>query len=111
MKRCITQFSLLCCITLPAFAQNTAETSHASPLSSTSMARPQVTGEIRKIDSATGKLTIRHGDIPNLGMPGMTMVFGVATPALLNQIVVGSQVLFTADRIDGVLTVMSITPK
>jgi Cu(I)/Ag(I) efflux system protein CusF len=111
MKRVITLCSLLCSISLPALAQNAMETSPASTLSSSATARPQVTGEIRKVDSTTGKLTIRHADIPNLGMPGMTMVFSAATPALLNQVTVGSQVLFTADRIDGVLTVMSITVK
>lgn len=107
MKRFLISFSLLCGISLPALAQHAAET---APASSTSIARPQVAGEIRKIDSAAGKLTIRHADIPNLGMPGMTMMFA-ATPSLIDQVTVGSRVLFTADRIDGVLTLMSVTPQ
>jgi hypothetical protein len=32
---------------------------------------------IRKVDKASGKLTIKHGPINNLDMPGMTMVFQV----------------------------------
>ena len=32
-------------------------------------------GEIRKVDMDNKKLTIKHGEIKNLDMPGMTMVF------------------------------------
>jgi hypothetical protein len=39
---------------------------------------PKVDGEIRKVDTSTGKLTIRHAEIPNLQMGGMTMVFKAA---------------------------------
>ena len=31
-------------------------------------------GEIRKIDKAAAKITIKHGDIPSIEMPPMTMV-------------------------------------
>jgi len=34
-------------------------------------------GEVRKVDAAAGKLTIRHGPLENLGMGPMTMVFKV----------------------------------
>ena len=34
-------------------------------------------GEIRKVDMDNKKLTIKHGNIKNLDMPGMTMVFQV----------------------------------
>ena len=36
-------------------------------------------GEVRKVDAAAGKLTIRHGHLENLGMGPMTMVFKVKT--------------------------------
>lgn len=69
--------------------------------------RPQVDGEIRKVDAAAGKLTIRHGEIPNLQMPGMTMVFKAA-PELLGRAREGEKVSFTADRVDGALTVLTL---
>ncbi len=72
---------------------------------------PKVNGEIRKVDLDTGKLTIHHDAIPNLGMAGMTMVFRVTSPAMLAQLKSGDLVQFTADRIDGALTVTSIAPK
>lgn len=70
---------------------------------------PQAEGEVRKIDLATHKITLRHGDIPNLDMPPMTMVFKLADPALLDAVQVGDKVNFTADKVDGAYTVLSIT--
>ncbi|WP_432239348.1 copper-binding protein [Herbaspirillum robiniae] len=70
-------------------------------------ALPKVDGEIRKVDAAAGKLTIRHGEIPNLQMPGMTMVFRAA-PALLERAREGEKISFTVDRVDGALTVLSL---
>ena len=71
---------------------------------------PQVDAEVRKVDPATQKITLRHGDIPNIGMGAMTMVFRVKDPALLDQLKAGDRVRFTADTIDGALTVLSIAP-
>jgi len=64
--------------------------------------------EVRKVDVAAGKLTLRHGEIKNLGMPPMTMVFQVKDPAYLTQVKAGDRVNFTADKIKGAYTVMSI---
>ena len=63
------------------------------------------TGEIVKVDKANGKLTIKHGPLANLDMPGMTMVFKASSPAMLDQVQPGDQVRFVADKVDGVLTV------
>ena len=65
-------------------------------------------GEIRKIDTANGKLTIKHGPLDNLGMGAMTMVFAVKDPAMLSQVKVGDQIDFVADRVDGTLTVAKL---
>lgn len=65
-------------------------------------------GEIRKIDLAQGKLTIRHGDIKNLGMPGMTMNFKVQNPALLGTVQVGDQVQFVVERQTGGLVITEL---
>ncbi len=43
-------------------------------------------GEVRKIDKDAGKVTIRHGELKNLDMPPMTMVFRVKDPAMLEQL-------------------------
>jgi len=58
-----------------------------------------VQGEVRKIDEAAGKVTLKHGPIRNLGMDqGMTMVFRVTDPAMLRQVKVGDKVEFEAEQ-------------
>lgn len=71
-------------------------------------ALPVVTGTVTKIDAAQGKITIRHEEIPNLDMGNMTMVFKAANPDLLTQVKVGEAIRFTADRVNGQITVVSI---
>lgn len=65
-------------------------------------------GEIKKIDKEAGKLTIKHGELKNLGMPGMTMVFKVKDPAMLDNVKPGDKVRFLADKVGGALTVTTI---
>jgi Cu/Ag efflux protein CusF len=62
-------------------------------------------GEIKKIDAAAGKLTIKAGPIENLGMDAMTMVFNVKNPAMLSQVKVGEKIDFVAEEANGVVTV------
>ncbi len=47
---------------------------------------PEVEAEVRRIDQNAGKITLRHGNIPNLDMPPMTMVFQVEEKTLLDGI-------------------------
>ena len=65
-------------------------------------------GEVRKVDTAASKLTIKHGDIKNLDMPGMTMVFQVRDPTLLAKVKAGDAVRFHAERGDGTYIVTSL---
>ena len=67
-------------------------------------------GEIRKVDSAAKKITIKHGELKNLDMPAMTMVFQVKDPAMLNSVKAGDKVKFRADKINGAFTVIEIQP-
>jgi Cu/Ag efflux protein CusF len=67
-------------------------------------------GEVRKIDAENAKLTLRHGPIVNLDMPGMTMVFKAKPPELLHGLKVGDKVKFRAEEIDGTYTVTAIQP-
>ena len=55
-------------------------------------------GEIKKIDKDNKKLTIKHGDIKNLDMPGMTMVFKVKDPAMVDAVKVGDKVRFVVEN-------------
>ena len=67
-------------------------------------------GEIRKVDKDAKKITIKHGPIANLDMPGMTMVFQVKDPALLDRAKAGEKVRFAAEKIGGAYVVTRIEP-
>ncbi len=66
-------------------------------------------GDVTKVDQAAGKITLRHGPIKNLDMDSMTMVFRVADAAWLKTIKPGDRVKFEAERVNGQITVTSIT--
>lgn len=68
-------------------------------------------GEVRRIDAPNDKVTIKHGPIPNLQLPAMTLVFKVADPAMLKQIKPGDNVRFAADKINGQYTITAIQPR
>jgi Cu/Ag efflux protein CusF len=78
----------------------------ASSASSVDIAKAE--GEVRKVDKEAGKLTLRHGPISNLEMPEMTMVFRLVDPKLLDGLLPKQKVRFTAERLEGQLTVTSI---
>lgn len=80
---------------------------HAAHHAATAAA-PRSDGEVRKIDMAQAKVTLRHGPLQNLDMPPMTMVFKAADPKLLEGLKEGDKVKFTADKVNGVFTVTAI---
>ena len=67
-------------------------------------------GEVKKIDKDTRKITIKHGEIKNLDMPGMTMVFVVKDKALLDKLKAGDKVKFKVINDAGKFTVTEIAP-
>jgi Cu/Ag efflux protein CusF len=54
-------------------------------------------GVIKRVDAANGKLTIKHEDIKNLDMPGMTMVFTLHDKAAASQFAKGDAVKFAVE--------------
>ncbi|MFN3809041.1 MAG: copper-binding protein [Roseateles asaccharophilus] len=71
-------------------------------------AMPLVPGEVRKVDLAKGLVVLRHGDIPNLAMPPMTMGFDVADKKMLDGLKVGDKVQFQAEMVKGKATVTEL---
>jgi Cu(I)/Ag(I) efflux system protein CusF len=67
-------------------------------------------GEVRKIDKDAGKITIKHGDIKHMDMPGMTMVFVAKDKALLDKTSVGAKIQFMVTNENGQMTVTDIQP-
>ncbi|QHE85330.1 copper-binding protein [Hydrogenophaga sp. BPS33] len=73
-------------------------------------ALPPTDAEVRRVDTAAGKITLKHGEIKNLDMPPMTMVFQVRDPALLANVKAGDKVRVTVDKVNGAYTVMNLEP-
>lgn len=98
----------------PAMAMS--KVSSMAPADGTASPAPQMDangvemsdGEVKRIDKAAQKITLKHGEIKNLDMPGMTMVFRVKDPALLDKVKPGDKVKFSAADQGGALVVTAI---
>ncbi len=88
MKRWTTAAALLC----------TAIAAQAQPYD----------GEVTKIDKAQAKVTLKHGELKELGMPPMTMTFRIQAAQQLDALAVGDRVKFDAAKVDGAYTVTAI---
>lgn len=80
----------------------------ATPAAAAANSGEMADGEVRKIDKDAGKLTLKHGEIRNLDMPGMTMVFQVKESALLDKVKVGDKVRFRVEKAAGAYVVTAI---
>ena len=74
-------------------------------------AMPLVNAEVKKIDLEKRLIVLKHGDIPNLGMPAMTMGFDVANSKMLKSVKVGQKVKFQAEMVGGKATVTELKPR
>lgn len=101
MKKLILLMAALT-FTSPLYAQPAAPATAAASVMSD--------GVVRKIDTSNNKITLKHGPIVNLDMPGMTMVFRVQSPDLLKNIKEGDAVKFHVERVNGAMTVTAIQP-
>ena len=62
------------------------------------------------IDKELGKITIKHGAIKHMDMPGMTMVFLAKDKAMLEKVKAGDKVRFMVAYEGGKMTVTDIQP-
>ena len=67
-----------------------------------------VDGEVRKVDAAQQKITLKHAEIKALDMPAMTMVYRVKDASALGQLNPGDRVRFSVEKVDGAYTITSI---
>ena len=64
--------------------------------------------EVRKVDRDAAKITLRHGEIKNLDMPAMTMVFQVKDKGMLDKVKAGDKIRFAADKVGGAYVITRI---
>jgi len=67
-------------------------------------------GEVKKVDIEAGKVTIKHGEIKHMDMPGMTMVFTAKDKNLLGKVKPGDKVKFMVVNEGGKMVVTDIQP-
>ena len=67
--------------------------------------------EVRKVDKDAAKVTLKHGEIKNLDMPPMTMVFHVKDKKMLDTLKAGDKVRFKAVNEAGKYTATDIQVK
>ena len=65
-------------------------------------------GEVRKVDQAAGKVTIKHGPMPKFDMPAMTMVYRVKDKAVLEGLKPGDRIKFDVDGAGSEFTVLRL---
>lgn len=71
---------------------------------------PSVEGEVRRVDKVAGKITLRHGEIKQLEMPPMTMVFEVKDKTMLENVKAGDKVNFKVVSENGKMIVTELKP-
>lgn len=95
----------------PVFASGDHGHSHDGAVNTSTTPAKNATmseGQVEKVDKAQGKITLKHGPIENMGMPGMTMVFRVQDAGMLDQVKPGDNVRFQAEKMSGALTVTKL---
>ncbi|MDN7700333.1 MULTISPECIES: copper-binding protein [Burkholderia] len=64
--------------------------------------------EVKKVDAASGKITLKHGALENVGMPPMTMAFKAKDAAMLAHAHAGDKVKVRIEKVDGTLTIVKL---
>lgn len=95
---------LLLALSLPAYAQH----DHGSHQPAAAQNAPLSDGLVKKVDKAAGEVVIQHGQLDSIGMPPMTMAFGVADKSWLNKLKAGDKIRFTAVNEGGKYIVTTI---
>ena len=110
LKTCLLTLSIgaLSAVAFVADAQNKPAGTADKKAAASAATGDMVDGEVRKVDKDTRKITLKHGDIKNLDMPGMTMVFQVKDPGMLDQLKEGDKVRFKAEKAGGSIVVTEL---
>jgi Cu(I)/Ag(I) efflux system protein CusF len=110
MKKFIVGMALALGAAHVAYGQASAPADPAGHAAHHPAEADQTDGEVRRIDKAAGKITLRHGEIKSLDMPPMTMVFQVKDPALLDGVKPGDKVKFRVVKEGGQIRVTELKP-
>jgi Cu/Ag efflux protein CusF len=100
MKRILSAVAI---VSLTAFggyagAQAGHDHGHGTPEAKKTSAEVVNTGEVKRVNQDTKKITIAHGPLKAFDMPAMTMAFGVKDPSTLGKVKQGDKVNFVLEK-------------
>jgi Cu/Ag efflux protein CusF len=110
-KFIVVSIALAVVIAAPAFAGDDMAGMNMSMKPSASKASSNTAltdADVRKVDPATGMVTLKHGALENVGMPPMTMSFKAKDAAMVKQVHEGDKVKVRIENVDGMLTIVKL---
>jgi len=102
-------FSLVLGVAAPALAQHD-HSSHGTPAATKTADDVVNTGEIKRVNKDTKKITIAHGPLKAFDMPAMTMAFPVKDAAMLTKVKQGDKVAFVLEKAGEDMVITRIEP-
>ncbi|MFM0412561.1 MULTISPECIES: copper-binding protein [Paraburkholderia] len=109
-KLIVASVALAAIVAAPAFAgDDMAGMDMSKPSASKMSSKTALTdAEVRKVDAATGMVTLKHGALENVGMPPMTMAFKAKDAAMVKQVHEGDKVKVRVENVNGTLTIVKL---
>ncbi|HEX7906945.1 MAG TPA: copper-binding protein [Paraburkholderia sp.] len=109
-KLIVASVALAGIVAAPAFAGDDMAGMDMSKSSAAKTSSNEVLAdaEIRKVDAATGMITLKHGALENVGMPPMTMAFKAKDAAMVKQVHEGDKVKVRVENVNGTLTIVKL---
>ncbi|ABX19351.1 MULTISPECIES: copper-binding protein [Burkholderia] len=112
MKTLIVTSAVLAAVfAMPAFAGKdmaSMDMPTQAPAMKVSSSNALTDAEVKKVDAATGMVTLKHGALENVGMPPMTMAFKAKDLAMVKQIKEGDKVKVRVEEVNGTLTIVKL---
>lgn len=91
----------------PAFADDMAGMKMAAP-AATHANDGLTDAVVRKVDPATGMITLKHGTLANIGMPAMTMAYKAGNADMAQHVHAGDKVRVRVENLNGTLTIVKL---
>jgi Cu(I)/Ag(I) efflux system protein CusF len=105
-------YALIGALTFAAVgAVSAADTANRKGLGATTGKHGQGTGVIKAIDAKAGTITLKHGPIPAVSWPAMTMTFKATPPTLLTALKVGQTIGFDTTVNGMAAEITAVRPK
>lgn len=109
MKRFLMLAALSCATGAYASYALAGDSMSMNPPSSKTASDAALTrAEVVDVDTATGMVTLKHGELVNIGMPAMTMAYRTKDTTLAKRVHAGEKVRVRVENIKGTPTIVAM---